>query len=622
MKLQVPFIQLPLLFDAARLADEMDALGPDAWREHPAKYPGNFSLALIAVDGDPDNDEIAGPMRPTPWLARCPYLGQVLGHLGAVWGRTRLMKLAGGAEVTPHVDTNYYWRERMRVHVPITTQPGVRFLCGDAEVHMAAGECWIFDTWRPHRVINVPDRERVHLVADTVGGAPFWQMALRGKAPGQQGHENWRAEFFPGDGSSAPAPLMLERNNVPVVMTPWELREHLQFLFAHTRPDPRLAAIQQSAMNFVASWHALWSRFGEDPDGWPDYRSLLDRFDGWMQANAASLQLVNGVGLMSTWTAMIRKAAFGEQARVAIGGSGRDTSGMAAAKRAAAPRPHGQAVFDRPAFIVSPPRSGSTMLFEALAQSPDLFTIGGESHRLLEREVANGSLGTSARGYESNRLTGDDATALVADEVRERFLAALRDRDGHPPASRVRMLEKTPKNALRVPFLAKVFPDARFVYLYRDPREVLASMLEAWESGRFVTYPDLPGWSGPPWSMVLTPGWRDLIGKPLVEIVATQWETTTRLLLDDFEGLPPEQRMVVRYDHLIADPDAEVRHLCEWLGVRWDRTLESRLPRARYTVSTPRPEKWRGREVELLTVLPRLADTCARAATLSNPVQI
>ena len=48
------------------------------------------------------------------------------------------------------------------------------------------------------------------------------------------------------------------------------------------------------------------------------------------------------------------------------------------------------------------------------------------------------------------------------------------------PLSRVRMLEKTPKNSLRVPFLARVFPEARFIYLYRDPRQVLSSMIEAW----------------------------------------------------------------------------------------------------------------------------------------------
>ena len=136
MKLHVPFVQLPVQFDAARLLAEIEALGPDRWIDHPQKFPGNFALPLIAVNGDPTSDAIAGPMRPTPALAECPYLMQVLHRLGAVWGRTRLMKLSGHAEVTPHTDLSYYWRERVRVHVPIRTKPNVRFYCGDTDVNM------------------------------------------------------------------------------------------------------------------------------------------------------------------------------------------------------------------------------------------------------------------------------------------------------------------------------------------------------------------------------------------------------------------------------------------------------------------------------------------------------
>ena len=56
-------------------------------------------------------------MRPTPFLERCPQLVNALGNLGVTLGRTRLMRLSGHAEVTPHIDTIYYWMERMRVHI-------------------------------------------------------------------------------------------------------------------------------------------------------------------------------------------------------------------------------------------------------------------------------------------------------------------------------------------------------------------------------------------------------------------------------------------------------------------------------------------------------------------------
>src|SRR4030095_3296846 len=96
----------------------------------------------------------------------------------------------------------------------------------------------------------------------------------------------------------------------------------------------------------------------------------------------------------------------------------------------------------------------------------------------------------------------------MAETLRRRFFEALRDREGRPPPTGqpVRMLEETPKNSLRVPFLARVLPQARFIYLYRDPRQVLSSMIEAWTTGRFRTYPQLPGWNAPSWARPLVPG--------------------------------------------------------------------------------------------------------------------
>ena len=199
-------------------------------------------------------------------------------------------------------------------------------------------------------------------------------------------------------------------------------------------------------------------------------------------------------------------------------------------------------------------------------------------------------------------------------ELRARFRAALRDRDGAPPAQwPLRLLEKTPKNSLRIPFLAKVFPEAQFIYLHRDVRQVLASMIEAWNSGRFRTYPNLPDWNGLPWSLVLTPGWRELNGKPLHEVVAAQWQAVTQALLDDLAALPGERVHVARYDALTADPAAEIARLCTAVDFAWDRPLDAELPLSRYTVSKPDPEKWRKHEAAIEAVLPGLRETIVRS---------
>lgn len=268
-------------------------------------------------------------------------------------------------------------------------------------------------------------------------------------------------------------------------------------------------------------------------------------------------------------------------------------------------------VFDRPVFILSPPRSGSTLLFELLAQAPAVYTIGGESHQMIEQVRG---LNPRHRGFDSNFLDASDASPERVRELRGHFHAALIDRAGlPPPAGRVRMLEKTPKNALRVKFLNEVFPEGRFVFLYRDACETIGSMIDAWQSGRFRTYPGLPDWSQLPWSLVLVPGWRALAQKPLHEVVGAQWETTMNCLLDALESLPPERWCAMDYATLLRQPQAEMQELSAALGLPWDRELGATLPFSRYTLTRPAPDKWRKHAALIEPMLPRLIPTIERA---------
>lgn len=266
---------------------------------------------------------------------------------------------------------------------------------------------------------------------------------------------------------------------------------------------------------------------------------------------------------------------------------------------------------DRPVFIVSTPRSGSTLLFETLAQAPELHTVGGESHWLIEDIPA---FSPPSRGWGSNRLTAADATPAAVEQLARAFYAELRDRDGRPAEGRVRMLEKTPKNALRVPFFDAAWPDATFVYLYRDVRETLSSMIEAWLSGAFRTYPQLPGWTGQPWSLLLVPGWQQLVGRPLPEVVAEQWAITSETLLDDLASLPRERLRGVVYGEFLASPQPVTEALAQSLGLEWDRQLGP-LPLSKTTVSQPRAGKWRAIEPVIEAVVPIVeqADSKARA---------
>ncbi len=316
MKLQTRFIQLPIAFDARALAAEIASLGESAWMPHPAGYAGNDFIPLISAYGDAKNEAFEGPMRATPLLSpERPYLMQVLGSLGAVLGRTRLMRLSGHSEVSEHADVNYYWRDRMRVHIPIVTQPTVAFHCGDAVVNMAAGECWVFDTWSLHKVINDETEARIHLVADTVGGDGMLRLLSAGRAPRLPAPPNWTAQLIPP--GAAAAALEFETDNVPTVMSPWELREHINFLLAETAPNQPVAQdVARLAGPFLHKWRALWSAYGECEAGWPRYRALLNQFVFDLKAlRAYTLILVNEVDFFDTFRGMIFGVALSDKAR-------------------------------------------------------------------------------------------------------------------------------------------------------------------------------------------------------------------------------------------------------------------------------------------------------------------
>ncbi len=617
MKLKVRFLQLPIQFNARLLADEISALPTSAWRPHPQGYPGNDFLPLITSDGDPASDSRGGAMSATPYLTCCPYLMQVLEALGATWGRSRLMRLSGDAEVTAHVDTAYYWRDHMRVHVPIVTQPSVRFSCGSEDVHMAAGECWIFDTWSLHSVHNGARSDRIHLVADTVGGDGFLNLIENGRSPGEN-RADWRCSKIEPYNRQVVS-LAFERLNKPEVMTPWELKDHLGFLMSEIAPgQAQIGQIGQVLNRLRVNWHALWAQYGDAEHLRPAYSAALETAARALERlHVDSVILKNQVTLGRSLEALIFKSAVaGDPSPMdADTRSGPvRTPSIVSNGQAGAARSGRDPLFDRPVFIISTPRSGSTLLFETLGQASNIATVGGEAHRLIE-SVPEAS--PAMNGWSSNRLTAADATPKVIEQLREKFSAHLKTNDGMSIERwPVRMLEKTPKNALRIPFLAKVFPEAQFVYLHRDPRPTLASMMEAWLSDNFCTYRQLPEWTGLPWSLLLVPGWRDLAGAPLEKIVAHQWKMTTRILLEDLHDIPVERVRTISYEALIADPQRQILELCQSLDLGWNLNLDGELPLAQHTVSAPGPEKWRAYEAKIEAVMPFIMPECDRARSM------
>ena len=270
MELDEPFIKLPIQFCGKTLASEVQALPDSAWVPHPTGFVGNEAVRLVTPGGRA-TDELEGPMAPTEYLLRCPYIMEVMAELGGVWGRSRLMGLAAGADVPSHIDIHYYWRTHLRVHIPVITNPGVTFTCGGETVHMATGECWVFDSFRRHGVHNGGPQRRIHLVIDTVGSERIWDLISAPKPAETPG--STPVAMLPGQGKGEP--LRFEQMNSPTVMTPWEMKAHIDFLAEQAVPDPMLEPVLRRLDRLLAGWAAAWAQFGPDEAGFATYRHLI-----------------------------------------------------------------------------------------------------------------------------------------------------------------------------------------------------------------------------------------------------------------------------------------------------------------------------------------------------------
>jgi len=281
--------------------------------------------------------------------------------------------------------------------------------------------------------------------------------------------------------------------------------------------------------------------------------------------------------------------------------------GAMAARRATARVARKAAPIRRPIFVLGCPRSGTTLLFAVLRCHPDLAGSGAEGHVLWDTYQH-----PAGHGWTSDRSTAETIRPGEA-----AFLNGAIARLTHGG----RFLDKTPKHSLRVQYLDALFPDASFVFLRRDGRATVSSLIEGWTRGHAISYRlpvtlDLGAYRGRYWSYLLPPGWRRVIRTSIPEVAALQYRAANEIALDDLSRLDPARVSVVSFEDLLADPRAVVGDLLERLELRRaGSVLRFADDLDRHTASSlspPRPDKWLERGAELAPVMDRIAPTMRR----------
>jgi hypothetical protein len=102
-------------------------------------------------------------------------------------------------------------------------------------------------------------------------------------------------------------------------MSPWEVREHVNFLLAEAAPNQAVTGdVARAAARFTHGWRAIWAAHGEGESGWPAYQALLDVFVRELAAvRAQDLLLVNEVDFFECIRSMVVEYALTGRARTA-----------------------------------------------------------------------------------------------------------------------------------------------------------------------------------------------------------------------------------------------------------------------------------------------------------------
>jgi omega-hydroxy-beta-dihydromenaquinone-9 sulfotransferase len=114
-----------------------------------------------------------------------------------------------------------------------------------------------------------------------------------------------------------------------------------------------------------------------------------------------------------------------------------------------------------------------------------------------------------------------------------------------------RLVMKTPANAARLKVLTKLFPDARWVFIARNPLDVFPSTVKLWRA-LYSTQ----GLHNPPH-----------LGAWLDDYVLDTFERYTCAYAEDRHLIPEEKLVEIRYEDLIEDPIGSMRRIYERLGL-------------------------------------------------------
>ncbi|WP_028783983.1 sulfotransferase family protein [Thalassobacillus devorans] len=242
-----------------------------------------------------------------------------------------------------------------------------------------------------------------------------------------------------------------------------------------------------------------------------------------------------------------------------------------------------------PVIIIGAGRSGTNMLRDTLTQINGVNTWPCDEINYIWR-------------HHNVTYPNDEFDAGLATERVKRYIRKEFDKMANA-APTTHLVEKTCANSLRVDFVYEVFPEAKYIHIIRDGRDVVESAKKRWTASldpsyiskklQFVPKSDLPiygfrylwnrvyklasrekrlAYWGPKFNRMEQAQER----YSLEQVCALQWKACVDKAEESFGNIPEEQVYTVYYEELTARPAEEIAKICDFLGIAYNNdTLES-----------------------------------------------
>ncbi len=196
-------------------------------------------------------------------------------------------------------------------------------------------------------------------------------------------------------------------------------------------------------------------------------------------------------------------------------------------------------------FIISLPRSGSTLLQRMLSAHHQVCSTS-ECWFLLPLIYMQKEKGVMTEyGHAGSYKAIQDLCRELPgqeDDFNESIqLAASHLYKKLAPAENTFFLDKTPRYYLIIPEILRLFPDAKFIFLNRNPLAILSSVIHTWCKGR----------------LRLHRNYIDLISGP--ELMAKGWDL-----------LGKDRAIQISYEDLLQDPELTMEIVCTYLDIKME----------------------------------------------------